>query len=127
MARKSPPQPEFDPNQPLAPEEAGEIVAPEEIKSQLEPIQETKPPEPEKPAIRVLTLAVPVFDGVIHGYCSEHVDIRLNRAEAELLRRVTLALNQQSARHPNGRLIQGERSGDTLHWLLGHLAEQLTQ
>lgn len=119
MARSRQQPPAFDPNQPLAPEDAAEIAA-DEPAGELPPLE-------AKPEIRTLTLQVPIFDGVIHGYCSEHVDIRLSRAEAELLRRVTLALNQQSARHPNGRLIQGERSGDTMHWLLSHLAEQLTQ
>lgn len=107
MAQTAPAaEPVYDPNQPLAPDFCGNGHAPPAL----------------APPLRGLTLEVSVFEGVLQGYCSDHIDMKLSAQETALLRRVSLALDRQSARHPDGRRVRPESQTDALRWILATLA-----
>lgn len=124
----------YDPNQMLSPElefngsPIDSVATP--VKLETSPNADGTPfqdgrPLPRKPGVAILE--VPIFDGVIHGYCSNHVDMRLSPDQAELLRRISLGLDAANARHPDGRPVNTQLLGEPLRWILGQLAAELAQ
>lgn len=110
-------------NQDSSMDAAGDSFDPNELQSPDGPADASSPPSP--PAadpMRTVALEVPVFGGVINGYCSNHVDIRLSPDQAELLRRITMALDAAAERHADGRLVNSLSAGDAVRWMLGRLS-----
>jgi hypothetical protein len=104
------------------------------VPEDAEPPEENQPTEsttstevsevssPENDTVE-LKIRIPVIAGEVGGPSLRHVDARLTREEAHMLKRIRTALHRQHAMLPRGRHV--ESAGQTVRWLMQQVAAAL--
>lgn len=75
-----------------------------------------KKPRKTTPKPGTVTIAVPIADELPPGYVTRHVDVQLNRSQAETLKRIQVELNSRAERLENERFVQS--AGDVVRWVV---------
>lgn len=70
---------------------------------------------PQDDTFRV-SIHVPLGPTTGHEYSARHIDVRLSRRHAEIIRRIRNGLAARHVQLANGRHV--ESNGDVLRWLL---------
>jgi hypothetical protein len=110
------------PGDAIAAEPAPKIVDAHDRDEQAEPVAAPPEPLPGPAGVRSVSVAVPLSEATLEGcYVSTHVEVRMSRAQGELVRRLHLALQAQQARVASGGLVR--TPPDAIRWLLERLGD----
>jgi len=106
-----------------APELPSVVNKPEKAKPKPRPTRKrkAKASTPAKPRVHECSIDVPVADIDLTAYASGRVDIRgMSRAQRDVLKRVTLGLQEKQAKLLNGKVVKNNQ--DAFKWMLEALA-----